>query len=226
MDAFPRVRKLRFSWEGFSCFIDLGHFTTKSPFRQMEQSTFKSGKAPINGFSFIGTNPLTDTLKFLCSLLFSLINFWVACGSIDFPYSVTSLSNGFEDNDDLNKLFGFSSGFLVGVFILEHIHFVEEYLIHYEYIYCSIISVSGGSTGDICGFIEEFLVIFDFIDKTKQDKEIYFYKSAKRLFLRSFLSYSFSWFAAVVEKSKYFFLIICQFSWFRFRLYVDRFFKN
>ena len=60
-------------------------------------------------------------LKFLCNLLFSLINSWIACGSMDFPYFVSSLSSGFEYNDYLNRLFGFSSDFLVSVFILEHI---------------------------------------------------------------------------------------------------------
>ena len=147
MDAFPRVRKLRFSWEGFSCFIEHGHFTSKSLFLQMEQSTFESGEAPINGFSFIRTNPLTDTLRFLCSLLFSLINFWVAFGSIDFPYFVTSLSNGFEDNNDLNKLFGFSSGFLVGVFIPEHILWKFEAVILPQ-------QCSNQSFEDACYFIK------------------------------------------------------------------------
>ena len=122
---------------------------------------------------------------FICNLLFLLINFWIACGSIDFPYFDSSLSNGFEYNNDLNRLCGFSSGFLGSVFILEHIlrkfeavilpqrcsnqsfedacpfakffrcsiwffktfsdlvnstTFVEEYLIHYKYIYFSIVS--------------------------------------------------------------------------------------
>ena len=110
--SFSRsVRKLRFSWERFSRFIELGHFTFKTPLPQQEQSTFESGEAPVNGFSYRRTNPLSDTLKFLCNLLLLLISLWIACGSIDFPYFVSSLSNGFEYNNDLNKLFRFSSGF-------------------------------------------------------------------------------------------------------------------
>ena len=125
----PSVKKLRFLWKGFSCFIELGHLTSKSPLLQQEQSTFESGKGPINGFSSIRTNPLSDTLKFLCNLLFSLINFWIACGSTDFPYFVSSLSNGFKYNNDLNRLFGFSPGILVSVFILEYILWKSEAVI-------------------------------------------------------------------------------------------------
>ena len=64
-------------------------------------------------------------------------------------------------------------------------------------------TVSGGSTGDVFGSIEGFLVIFDFSGKIKQDEEISFSKSVKRLFLKFSLSFSFSWFVTAGEKSKY-----------------------
>ena len=78
------------------------------------------------------------------------------------------------------------------------------------YLLLNCFTVSGASAGDVCGSIEEFLVIFNFIDKTKQDERIFFSKSVKRLFLRfslSFLLICHSW-----EKAQVFFFIICQFK--------------
>ena len=86
-----------------------------------------SGEASAKRFSYMRTNLLFETIKFFYSLLFLLINFLFACASVDAP--LFSLSSGSEYGNDLNRLFGFSSGLLITVLIRDYIPLKSEAVI-------------------------------------------------------------------------------------------------
>ena len=89
----------------------------------------ESGEASTKRFFYMRTNPRFETIQFLYILFILLINFLFSCASVDVSYFVFSLSNGSEYNNDLNRLFGFSSGLLVTVFIRDHIPLKSEAVI-------------------------------------------------------------------------------------------------